>query len=397
MVQGLAFLSKKSWHTKNIANQERVWIEEQKKAAEDSKTRELAKQIQREREEEDLDRIAGRKSNRLDRGIDWMYQGVTSEASKEDAKKLAEEYLLGKEFNDAKFVPQKGDLVEEEMHGYHKIIPKLDTDNTPSSMSKPSGATVAERNEAYRIQHEDPMFIINQKRQEKELKIQKTKHLYAKVLGEPVIEQEEELKIKKRKSKDRKREKKRHKKEGKKSDYSHRKSHQDSDSEGSVRFRKIESRSSENEMMHKLGHDGTRDSNYDAKNNGSLKQNIPSYGLKGPSRSLNLSDLKPSSDFVAQRLQAREKRKSNQVYSNHHCRYTAEEREKARKEMQLDAMKYETSRVIQKPTQEEDERKSAAFLHDIARQTHGIHGNQRSMAERVVQNRHNNQRLTDSL
>jgi hypothetical protein len=37
MVQGLAFLSKKSWHTKNIANQERVWIEEQKKEAEGCK------------------------------------------------------------------------------------------------------------------------------------------------------------------------------------------------------------------------------------------------------------------------------------------------------------------------------------------------------------------------
>jgi hypothetical protein len=45
MVQGLAFLSKKSWHTKNLNNQEKVWIAEQKKEAEANKTKELARQI----------------------------------------------------------------------------------------------------------------------------------------------------------------------------------------------------------------------------------------------------------------------------------------------------------------------------------------------------------------
>ena len=35
--QALSFLSKKSWHTGKIRNQEAVWIEEQKKAAEDKK------------------------------------------------------------------------------------------------------------------------------------------------------------------------------------------------------------------------------------------------------------------------------------------------------------------------------------------------------------------------
>ena len=71
MVQGIAFLSKKSWHTKNLANQEKVWIAEQRKAAEESKTKELARQIQQEREREEFDRLAGKKTH-LDRGIDWM-------------------------------------------------------------------------------------------------------------------------------------------------------------------------------------------------------------------------------------------------------------------------------------------------------------------------------------
>lgn len=54
MVQGLAFLSKKSWHTKNKVNQEKVWIAEQQKEQETAKASELAKEIQQERENEEL-------------------------------------------------------------------------------------------------------------------------------------------------------------------------------------------------------------------------------------------------------------------------------------------------------------------------------------------------------
>ena len=53
---GLSFLSKKSWHVKNLDNQERVWLAEQAKAAEDAKTKELADQIKQEREAEELAR-----------------------------------------------------------------------------------------------------------------------------------------------------------------------------------------------------------------------------------------------------------------------------------------------------------------------------------------------------
>ena len=98
MVQGLAFLSKKSWHTKNKANQEKVWIAEQKKEEETAKANELAREIQQEREAEEFNRIAGTKTIK-DRGIDWMYQeGTLTDLAKEDASKKAEEYLLGKEY-----------------------------------------------------------------------------------------------------------------------------------------------------------------------------------------------------------------------------------------------------------------------------------------------------------
>ena len=102
MVQGLGFLSKKSWHTKNLNNQEKVWIAEQQQEQERLRTTELAKQIQIEREQNEINDITGGNTNAkkkvYDRGIDWMYTGQTkdSQIAKEDAQKIAEEYLLGK-------------------------------------------------------------------------------------------------------------------------------------------------------------------------------------------------------------------------------------------------------------------------------------------------------------
>ena len=70
MVQVLAFLSKKSWHTKNLNNQEKVWIGEEQAKQETLKTSELAKQIQQEREEHELHQIAGSTTTKkLDRGM----------------------------------------------------------------------------------------------------------------------------------------------------------------------------------------------------------------------------------------------------------------------------------------------------------------------------------------
>ena len=46
----LAFLGKKSWHTKNLKNVERVWIAEEREKAEQRKLEELRKQIEEERE-----------------------------------------------------------------------------------------------------------------------------------------------------------------------------------------------------------------------------------------------------------------------------------------------------------------------------------------------------------
>lgn len=165
MVQGLGFLSKKSWHKKNVANQEKVWMAEQRKEVETQKTQELAKQIQQEREQDELDKIAGKKGPRLDRGIDWMYQqvGTNGELAKEDAEKKADEFLLGKEC-----IPEGatvGDFDEgDQDQGIHNVLKQQKStteDQTPSNhINNPihNEPSVKDRNEDFRLRLEDPMF-----------------------------------------------------------------------------------------------------------------------------------------------------------------------------------------------------------------------------------------------
>lgn len=185
MVQGLAFLSKKSWHTKNFNNQEKVWLAEERKKAEALKTKELQKQIQQELEQQELDAIAGRKTR--DRGIDWMYEhGPTSEVAQHDAEKRSEEYLLGKEF-----VPSgapKGDLdLDQEQEGLNKVVSSAAApaavSNTSLQAHGETEPTVKERNEAFRVRYEDPMFLVAQQTLEKERKLERKKQLLERVTG----------------------------------------------------------------------------------------------------------------------------------------------------------------------------------------------------------------------
>lgn len=192
MVQGLGFLSKKSWHTKNIANQEKVWIAEAREKDEQAKTAELAKQIQQEREDDELSKIAGRKQ--LDRGIDWMYTGhhKDSETAKEDAAKQAEEYLLGKEFAPSSSLGRAhvaGDLnAAADLHeGVNAVVAAvIDKDGNDDNDRKPAASaasyyqedSVAQRNEAFRMRHEDPMFAVSLQAVRKEKSLEQRKDLY---------------------------------------------------------------------------------------------------------------------------------------------------------------------------------------------------------------------------
>lgn len=455
MVQGLAFLSKKSWHTKNLANQERVWIEEQKKAAEDSKTLELSKQIQREREEEDLDRIAGRKTNRLDRGIDWMYQGVTSEAAKEDAKKQAEEYLLGKEFTGGPTLKIKGDLAQalDQNEGVNAVVTNLATEQPAEKFAYVDGPSVAERNEAFRVKHEDPMFLVSQKRREQVVKVEKTKALYERVVGKVRSDDEDSRVRRKREKKDRKKDRKvrkeavrsrRHRSrsvsrsDSDRDDYRRRSPeyHRERDLEESPDNRRQRFRHHDHSEGHSPRRDyrrdrysGERSREYDRRrapvyedndrrderksrdNEEFSPSNVvrherksedrkrdgggDSFGLQGSTKSLNLKDLGPSADLINRRHHQRDSEYQRKAKPDRR-RLTHEEREQALKTMQSDAARHDAKRKAVAPKEEEEERKSAVFLHKMAQQTHGVRGEHRTVAERVAQNRHTNQRPNDS-
>jgi len=193
MPKGLAFLSKKSWHTSKLCNQEKVWIAEQEKQAEDIKCRELAKQIQLEREEEELIRISGKKSNRLDRGIDWMYQGGPKSDGnptafeEEQKEKEQEDYLMGKEFNPSSV--KKGDLATAESSvGVNMVLTRAaeGTIIDPSLVEKERTERddVQDWNSNFHLRHEDPMFSVEQQRKEMNEHNEKKQRLFERVNNE---------------------------------------------------------------------------------------------------------------------------------------------------------------------------------------------------------------------
>lgn len=90
----LKFLAKKSWHTTNLSNVEKVWIAEQNAEKEKKKLAELQKQINEERQIQELRELqvaSGQIVKTVDTTLDWMYEGPAGQA-----EQSAEEYLLGK-------------------------------------------------------------------------------------------------------------------------------------------------------------------------------------------------------------------------------------------------------------------------------------------------------------
>lgn len=104
-MSALKFLSKKSWHTGLIKNNEKVWLREQADAKEKQRVAELQKQLEEERRLEEIQKLEI-ESGRLNpvevkrrQRIEWMYEdGPTahSKAAKEQEAREQEEALLGK-------------------------------------------------------------------------------------------------------------------------------------------------------------------------------------------------------------------------------------------------------------------------------------------------------------
>ncbi|TDH65889.1 hypothetical protein CCR75_006275 [Bremia lactucae] len=143
----LAFLSKKSWHTANLRNVEKVWIAEQKHAAEEKKVEELRKNIEEERQLQELRQLQaahGDKSAAMER-VEWMYEGPSA-----SGEKIAEEYLLGKEYTS---------------EGNKTIQEDVDLSTTSNYGSLALNKTTLPANDAFQRLHEDPMMLIRKRQQ----------------------------------------------------------------------------------------------------------------------------------------------------------------------------------------------------------------------------------------
>lgn len=118
---------KKSWHPHTLKNQKRVYEAEQANAAEKRKLQELQREIQHERNFEELKRI-GQNSGVLatddSKRLEWMYKGGESSLNRE-------EYLMGrsvdKHFEDQDKVEKQKDalvgVTVPKNHVEHECIP----------------------------------------------------------------------------------------------------------------------------------------------------------------------------------------------------------------------------------------------------------------------------------
>lgn len=475
---------------------------EQRSEAEAQKTKELAKQIQQEREQEELEKISGKKGPKLDRGIDWMYQGTTGELAKEDAERKAEEFLLGKEY-----VPEgatHGDFDNgDQDQGINSILNKQEEPVKAASTVLDLEPSVKDRNEDFRLRVEDPMFFVSQKQREKVIQHDKTKALYERVVGyeedehrvktksarETTTTNERKRQKKHKKSKSRKRDRDNdHDSDSRSSDdnsaHRHRRrsrdnglsrskrykrsssndrdvahgSHDDRDSRkdrGEQRYRedtrssrqrryesdsdndgkdsKANSRRHDNHPRNECGnrdHDRRRrdderyrddhhrhsHQSYDKHDRRPYSSKSPSpnrhekkkegYGLKGASVTVDPNDLGPSRDLLQKKRDEREaeRRKIRESASTRRPR-TEAERARALEEMQANARKREETRSSgDKKLYDDDEdgeprasKGHAGFIKDVTRQSYGIDGEGGpSLSSRVAQNRHTNQRMSDS-
>eukprot|EP01041_Mallomonas_annulata_P008703 gene8703-17984_t len=138
---GLSFLGKKSWHTSNLNNVEKVWIAEKKADDEKKKLDELKKQITEERQILELRLLqvsSGQVVKSVDTTLDWMYEGPSGQA-----EQSTEEYLLGK-------IYKPKDNEKTDLH-------KIEKDPGSLWLNK-----ISSKNDTFTRLHEDPLLLIKQ-------------------------------------------------------------------------------------------------------------------------------------------------------------------------------------------------------------------------------------------
>ena len=94
----IGFLFKKGFHPARLDIQERVWKNEESRREEEQRILEVKKQLESERNSEDLIRAHrdGTGGSSAPTGLEWMYSGGSQRPTEADRARTAEEYLTGK-------------------------------------------------------------------------------------------------------------------------------------------------------------------------------------------------------------------------------------------------------------------------------------------------------------
>lgn len=180
---------KKSWHPSTLRNIERVWKAEQMRDQEKAKIEQLQKELQEERNKQEMRQYAENKGvvKKRQERLDWMYQGVAGLVDRE-------QYLLGRK------VDKNFEIMKKEEEG----VQDKNEDQEPGAIFSmaPTNATVDLENKI----REDPLFAIRKQ----EMKTKKT------LLSNPVkmkhLREMIEQSIKSSKKAHKKKKKKKHKK-----------------------------------------------------------------------------------------------------------------------------------------------------------------------------------------
>uniref|UniRef100_A0A182NB82 Cir_N domain-containing protein n=1 Tax=Anopheles dirus TaxID=7168 RepID=A0A182NB82_9DIPT len=235
--------TKKSWHPNTMKNQERVWKAEQQEAAEKRRLNELRREIDEERNREELKTMA-KKSGVLpsedgdDKKLEWMYRGPSQLVNRED-------YLLGraidKTFEDLdaqeKASSSTFGVAQPKNHVEHECI--------PFSIRQHKDVLSNDQVDLARKLMEDPLMLIKQKEIESRQKILqnpvKLKELHRLLKGDQSLRERRASESKKGKKKDKKskKSKKSHKKKKSKGKRHSGSSESGSDSDGSVDLDKL--------------------------------------------------------------------------------------------------------------------------------------------------------------
>ncbi|KAM7352970.1 CWC25 spliceosome associated protein homolog [Cochliomyia hominivorax] len=221
---------KKSWHPHTMKNQEKVWKAEQAKSQEEKKLNDLRREIEEEKNREELKRI-GRESGVLggysegDKKLDWMYKSSTELINRE-------EYLLGRKIDKSFEILQAEEREKEQQNlvGVKQPLNHVEHECVPFSIRAYKNLQNSEQVDLQRKVMEDPLMLIKQREMESRRKILenpvKLKELHR------ILKTDEKLRKvskKSKKTKKSKRLKKKHKKRSK--SYSSVSSDSDSDSD----------------------------------------------------------------------------------------------------------------------------------------------------------------------